>query len=160
MGTKSGIETDGPLVFAGEDPPGAGEDLRSAKEKGAWKILIVDDEEEVHDITRITLKDFTFKDREISLLSAYSGEEGKAVLKDESDIAIILLDVVMPEMNGKELAEAVRVKQKGIKILFMSGYTSNAIAHRGVLDDNVHFIQKPFSQAEIAAKIRELFNES
>ena len=91
-----------------------------------------------------------------------AGSPRKALdIVDQYDgtINLILTDVVMPGMNGKQLAETIELKHSGIKVLYMSGYTSNAIAHRGVLDDDIRFIQKPFSQADIAVKIREILDE-
>jgi PAS domain S-box-containing protein len=71
------------------------------------------------------------------------------------DIALLLTDVVMPEMNGRDLAAALRPFCPGLKVLFMSGYTANVIAHRGVLDADINFIQKPFSNRDLAGKVHE-----
>lgn len=65
-------------------------------------------------------------------------------------------DVVMPEMNGRDLASNLRSLYPDLKLLFMSGYTANVIAHHGVLDQGVNFIQKPFSMKVLAAKLREV----
>jgi two-component system, cell cycle sensor histidine kinase and response regulator CckA len=61
----------------------------------------------------------------------------------------------MPEMSGRDLAKALIALYPGLRSLFMSGYTDNVIAHHGVLDDDVYFIQKPFSTEALAAKVRE-----
>ncbi len=66
-----------------------------------------------------------------------------------------MTDVVMPEMNGRDLAKNLLSLYPHLKRLFMSGYTANVIAHHGVLDEGVHFIQKPFSIKGLAAKVRE-----
>jgi YesN/AraC family two-component response regulator len=66
-----------------------------------------------------------------------------------------MTDVVMPEMNGRELAGNLLSRFPDLKRLFMSGYTANVIAHHGVLDEGVHFIQKPFSMKDLAGKLRE-----
>ena len=66
-----------------------------------------------------------------------------------------MTDVVMPEMNGRDLAKHIMSIYPGIKCLFMSGYTANVIAHHGVLDEGVHFIQKPFSMKDLGTKLRE-----
>jgi two-component system sensor histidine kinase EvgS len=70
------------------------------------------------------------------------------------ELHLLITDVVMPEMNGRDLAERLHILYPGIKILFMSGYTANVIAHRGVLDKGVNFVQKPFSTKDLAAKVR------
>ena len=72
------------------------------------------------------------------------------------NIALMITDVVMPVMNGQELARKMLNFYPDLKILFMSGYTANVIAHRGVLDEGVHFLQKPFSKKQLAEKIREV----
>jgi len=61
----------------------------------------------------------------------------------------------MPDMNGRELATTLCTRNPALKTLFMSGYTSDVIAHQGVLDEDVHFIQKPFRNQTMAAKVRE-----
>ena len=66
----------------------------------------------------------------------------------------------MPEMNGRELADRLRSLCPNIKNLFMSGYTANVIAHRGVLDEGLHFIQKPFSLRDLAFKVREMIGKA
>jgi len=65
----------------------------------------------------------------------------------------------MPEMNGRELAKDILSSHPNLKQIFMSGYNSNVIAHRGVLDEEVNFIQKPFSKEELGAKMRDVLNE-
>ncbi len=72
-----------------------------------------------------------------------------------NEIHLMITDVVMPQMNGRDLASAVRSLCPKMKLIFMSGYTANAIAHHGVLDDNVNFLQEPFSKNTLNAKIRE-----
>ncbi|HEQ71136.1 MAG TPA: transporter substrate-binding domain-containing protein [Spirochaetia bacterium] len=75
-------------------------------------------------------------------------------------ISLLVTDVVMPEMNGRELAERLRQRHPALKCLFMSGYTSDVIAHRGLHDHGFHFIQKPFTQKDIAVKVRAVLDES
>ena len=70
-------------------------------------------------------------------------------------IDLVMTDVVMPEMNGRDLAKNLLSLYPNLKRLFMSGYTANVIAHHGVLDESVHFIQKPFSKGDLAHKLRE-----
>ena len=70
-------------------------------------------------------------------------------------IHLLATDVIMPEMNGRELAECLMESRPEMKNLYMSGYTANIIANQGVLKEGVSFIQKPFSKNELAAKVRE-----
>jgi len=74
-------------------------------------------------------------------------------------IDLVITDVVMPEMNGRELAEQLQCLYPDIKILFMSGYTAEVIAHRGVLNKGVQFIQKPFAIQDLAVKVREALRD-
>jgi YesN/AraC family two-component response regulator len=69
------------------------------------------------------------------------------------NIQLLIADIVMPEMNGRELAELLRARVPGLKFLFMSGYTASVIAAHGVLDEGINFIHKPFSQKDLAEKV-------
>jgi CheY-like chemotaxis protein len=80
--------------------------------------------------------------------------------KHASEIHLLITDVVMPEMNGRDLADRLQSLYPDIKHLFMSGYTADVIAHRGVLNEGVHFIQKPFSMKDLALKVREALGET
>jgi FixJ family two-component response regulator len=73
-------------------------------------------------------------------------------------IQLLITDVVMPQMNGRQLAERLGVARPGLKCLYMSGYTADVIAHRGVLNEGVRFIGKPFSLAVLAEKVREVLD--
>ena len=78
--------------------------------------------------------------------------------KHPGRIDLLVTDVVMPEMNGRELAVQLQSHYPDLKVLYMSGYTANVIAHRGVLDEGVFFIPKPFSRQDLAAKVREVLD--
>ncbi len=71
-----------------------------------------------------------------------------------------MTDVVMPEMNGRDLARHLIAVYPDVKLLFMSGYTANVIAHQGVLDEGVSFIQKPFSRADLLVKLRSVLDKA
>jgi YesN/AraC family two-component response regulator len=75
------------------------------------------------------------------------------------EIELLLTDVIMPEMNGRDLANAVGGGIPGMKCLFTSGYTADIIAHHGVLDEKINFIQKPFSFMELAVKVCEVMGQ-
>jgi two-component system, cell cycle sensor histidine kinase and response regulator CckA len=76
--------------------------------------------------------------------------------RSELAIDVVLTDVVMPGMSGKELSDRLASLRPGLKVVFMSGYTSNVIAHHGILDSAVHFISKPFCIGDLARKLREV----
>ena len=82
------------------------------------------------------------------------------ILSEEhpGDLHLLITDVVMPEMNGRELAEQLGAIRANLKCLYMSGYTADVIAHRGILDEGVNFIQKPFGSDDLAAKVRQVLD--
>jgi len=113
-------------------------------------ILVVEDEIAILNMVRIMLEWLGYTvltagapDEAIRLAEAHAGE-----------IHLLLTDVVMPEMNGRELAERLMVIKPDLKLLFMSGYTADAISYRGVLDEEMCFIKKPFSRSDLAEKVR------
>jgi two-component system sensor histidine kinase EvgS len=74
-------------------------------------------------------------------------------------IHLLVTDVIMPEMNGRKLSEQLQFQYPDLKCIFMSGYTANAIAHHGVLDKDMEFIQKPFSKADLAKIVRKVLDK-
>jgi CheY-like chemotaxis protein len=96
-----------------------------------------------------------------TVLSASSPGEALQLAKDQiGRVHLLITDVVMPEMNGRDLCGKITELYPGIRVLFMSGYTANVIARQGILDDGVEFIQKPFSMADMTAKVRELLDST
>ncbi len=89
------------------------------------------------------------------LTASTPGEAISLAQEHKGEIQLLMIDVVMPEMNGHELADKLLRQYPRLKCLYMSGYTQNVIEHDGVLDKNVQFIQKPFSSKELAGKVRE-----
>jgi FixJ family two-component response regulator len=77
-----------------------------------------------------------------------------------NEIRLLVTDVIMPEMNGRELANMISSHGLRVEHLFMSGYPADVIATRGVLDEGVHFIQKPFSIGDFATKVREVLDST
>jgi DNA-binding response OmpR family regulator len=93
------------------------------------------------------------------VIDAADGHEALAVAERHSgQLHLLLTDVVMPGMNGKELSERLQALHPSLKVLFISGYTADVIAHRGVLDPGVAFLHKPFSAEELAAKVRTVLS--
>ena len=84
-----------------------------------------------------------------------TGEAIRLARENAGNINLLITDVVMPEMNGRDLARNLLSLYPDLARLFMSGYTADVIAHQGVLDESVHFLQKPFSGEDLAAKVRE-----
>ena len=121
---------------------------------GTETVLIVEDEEEILKLAKLALAKHGYY-----VLSAQSPADALALCEKYGEIIDLLVtDVVMPGMNGKELKERIEVKYPRIKVLFMSGYPADNVAHRGVLEEGVEFLQKPFNQIILAKKIRELLN--
>jgi two-component system cell cycle sensor histidine kinase/response regulator CckA len=121
---------------------------------GSETILLVEDEERVCALVREVLAKQGY-----TVLSANNGEEGLALSRREPrHIDLLLTDVVMPRMSGRELAENLVRERTSLKVLFMSGYTDKLILHKGMLEPNTHFLQKPFSPDEIARKVREVLD--
>jgi CheY-like chemotaxis protein len=118
---------------------------------GAGIVLLVEDEEGVRKLARRTLEMAGYQ-----VLEASHGGEGVRVAeKHPGPIHLLVSDVVMPEMGGRLLAERLAASRPGIKVLFLSGYTDDAVVHHGVLGSEVNFLQKPFSPAGLARKVRE-----
>ena len=90
-------------------------------------------------------------------LEARDGDEALRICKDHAGpIHLMLTDVIMPGMSGRQLAEQVAAPRPQMQVLFMSGYTDNAIVHHGILHEGISFIQKPFSPENLARKVREM----
>ncbi|MDD3148712.1 MAG: ATP-binding protein [Candidatus Riflebacteria bacterium] len=114
-------------------------------------ILLVEDEPSILNISTMMLENFGY-----TVLTAETPEKAiKLASEHAGEIHLLMTDVVMPEMNGRELARKILALYPELKCLFMSGYTANVIAHHGVLDQDVFFIQKPFSMNDLADKVRE-----
>jgi ABC-type branched-subunit amino acid transport system substrate-binding protein/CheY-like chemotaxis protein len=123
--------------------------------KGTETILVVEDEPTILDITRMML----LERQGYTVLAA--GTPGEALARAETHqgkIHLVLTDVIMPEMNGRELGRRVQALYPDIQCLYMSGYTADVIAHQGVLDQGTRFIQKPFSMRDLAVLVREILD--
>ena len=123
--------------------------------QGHETVLVVEDEPAVlRMITRILEHEgYTV------VVAGTPGDAIRLSKEHAGDIHILISDVVMPEMNGRDLAKNILSLYPALKCLFMSGFTANVIAHHGVLDEGVNFIQKPFSRKEVVAKVRQVLDK-
>jgi len=117
---------------------------------GTETLLIAEDEEIVRFFLKKILEKAGYK-----VILAADGEEAMARFRERDDFSLVLSDVVMPKKNGKEILAEMREINPGIKMLFISGYTTDIIQKCGILDDHVAFITKPFSRNDLLQKIRE-----
>jgi two-component system cell cycle sensor histidine kinase/response regulator CckA len=124
------------------------------KSKGSEMILLVEDAEPLRKLAQAFLESNGFR-----VLSATSGEAALEIAARHSGLFDLLLtDVVMPGMNGRVLAEQLSMRQPGLKVLFMSGYTDSFIAGHGVLEKGTNLLHKPFSEEIFISKVREVLD--
>ena len=124
--------------------------------EGSETILLVEDEEMLRKLARQTLKGYGYH-----ILEASNGDEAIGISRQyEGEIQLLLTDVIMPGMNGRELSNRLLETRPKLRVLFMSGYTDDAIVHQGVLDESANFIQKPFPPESLAKKVREVLDQS
>ena len=121
---------------------------------GNETVLLVEDEEMVREMAKEILEESGYQ-----VLEAKHGHEALLIAEQyRGHIHLMLSDVVMPQMSGRELAEHFAPLRKDMKVLYMSGYTDDAIVHHGVLDEGTAFIEKPFTPNALAHKVRETLN--
>jgi DNA-binding response OmpR family regulator len=120
--------------------------------EGKETVLVVEDQADVRKYAAAALKEYGYR----VIPAANAGEA--LLLCQRERVDLVLTDVVMPNVSGRELADRLETLQPGIKVLFMSGYTDNVIVHHGVLEGGAKFIQKPFSPEELAGKVRAVLS--
>lgn len=120
------------------------EDAPSAEDKALqshWKVLIVDDEKEIHNVTELALRKFTYQDKSIAFIHAYSGAEGRKCVAENSDTALVLLDVVMEEEDaGLQLAKYIReeLQNRSIQIILRTGQPGQAPEEKVIVDYDIN----------------------
>ena len=116
---------------------------------------MVEDEAAVLKLAGLVLEGLGYR-----VLSAAGPAAAEALAQRHTGhIDLLITDVVMPEMNGRDLAARLHGLYPELKVLFMSGYTADTIAHHGVLEEGLHFMEKPFSRKELAVRVREALGE-
>ncbi|MEI6034845.1 MAG: response regulator [Verrucomicrobiae bacterium] len=132
------------------DGPEQSNEAGGSHSRGHETILVVEDEPAILSMTKALLQRQGY-----FVLAANSPAEALLMAHEHhSKIHMLMTDVIMPEMNGRELAKSLQARFPHLQLLFMSGYTASVIAHHGVLDPGVCFIQKPFSMRDLAATVR------
>ena len=122
--------------------------------KGTETILLVEDDASVRSVTESTLTEYGYK-----VISASNGEEAIRVYEEnKGKFNLLLTDVVMPLLSGRELAEKLTEQDKKLKVLYFSGYTDDSNVRHGILSEGMQFIQKPYSHTELAKKIRTVLS--
>lgn len=127
----------------------------TALPKGTGTILLVEDEPMVREIARRTLEMSGYK-----VLEAANGRDAlDVVAQEQGSIDLVLTDVIMPQMGGRELAAHLTSRLPLTKILYMSGYTDHALTHNGILETNIAFLEKPFTPDTLSRRVRDLLEE-
>ena len=123
--------------------------------KGSETILMVEDEKAILETTSMMMERQGY-----TVLKASNPADAINIVNSfKGDLDLLITDVIMPGMNGRDLANELQSRFKNLKCLFISGYTADVIAHHGVLDDGMQFLQKPFYMEALAEKIREIIHE-
>jgi CheY-like chemotaxis protein len=116
-------------------------------------ILVVEDDDDVRIYSTEGLRDLGF-----TVLEAHDGASALRVLELHPEVALLLTDVGLPNMNGRQLADEARRRNPTLRVLFTSGYARNAIVHQGRLDPGVELLTKPFTRAELGARVRDVLD--
>jgi PAS domain S-box-containing protein len=140
--------------FEEEAEASAAAKVRTKAPKGSETILLVEDDEAVRELTEMVLKTYGY-----NVLVAEEPQHAQKLSDTPGlDIALVLTDVVMPTMSGRELVKRLTDKHPHLRVLYMSGYTDNVITSGGVLEPGLAFLQKPFTPALLANKVREVLD--
>jgi len=135
-------------------PPAAPSPAPPVSVRGTETVLLVEDDEMIRHLVPKVLKANGY-----TVLVAASGRDAERVSgQHEGPIHLLVTDVVMPGMNGREVAERLAAARAGLRVLYLSGYTDDAIVHHGVLEPGVAFLQKPFTPAVLGRKVREVLD--
>jgi CheY-like chemotaxis protein len=127
-----------------------------ATASGDETILLVEDEAGILSLVKAMLTKLGYR----VLPARTPGEAIRLAEKHAGDIQLIITDMIMPEMNGRDLSDSLRVHHPDVKCLFMSGYTSDAVTQQDMLDPGMHLLKKPFTRKELGAKVRSVLDNT
>jgi CheY-like chemotaxis protein len=144
-----------PRLFTAETPAEPLKPVPPAPSGERRKVLLVEDDERVRAFAEEALRDLGYE-----VAPAESAAEALARIRGEPDVDLLLTDVVMPDLNGRQLAEQVLKLKPGLPVIYMTGFTRNAVVHNGMLDPGVNFLAKPFTVDQLAAKVREALDSA
>jgi CheY-like chemotaxis protein len=134
-----------------EEAPGPGQAAPALPAGMAGEIvLVVEDEDGVRRLSVDLLRELGYTVRH-----AAGAEAALRLLAEQPDIRLLFTDVVMPAINGRELADRARALRPGLRVLFTTGYTRNAVVHNGLLDPGVQLLTKPFTLEQLARAVRD-----
>ena len=140
--------------FEAEIAQVASEEVAGKRPTGTETILLVEDDEAILNLSNMILEKLGY-----TVLAAHSPVHAIHLVEEHpGELHLLITDVVMPEMNGRALAEQLGAIRPNLKCLYMSGYTADVIAHQGILDEGVNFIQKPFGSDDLASKVRQVLD--
>jgi len=143
-----------PRTYDGATPLDAGDSSLAPATPGSETILLVEDDSTIREMVATALRDSGYK-----VIQASHGIEALEKVEAATEtISLLITDVVMPKMGGKDLASRLQETRNTMKVLYTSGYTENAIVHHGVLDEGIHFLQKPYTPAVLMRKVRDILD--
>ena len=126
----------------------------SIGKKGHETVVVAEDDDGVRELTFDILQKHGYR----VITASNTGELFQALHDYDGSVDMLLTDVIMPGMNGRELFEKLKSSYPELKVIFMSGYTDDVIAHHGILEEGMHFIQKPFSINLLTDKVRSVLD--
>ena len=153
LGQGTSVKIYLPRFYGPAEPPRRSISSNTSLGSTSEVVLVVEDDDQVRELTVEMLLDLGY-----GVIEARDGVDALRTLDLHPEICLLFTDVVLPGMNGRQLAEEASKKRPGLKVLFTTGYTRNAIVHSGMLDPGVNLLPKPASRDQMAAKIRSVLD--